>query len=283
MRILLPFLLLTTLPAAAQNSIDFHDTIQFHRSQRADTIDNDHLDVTPFPDSTDLDLDCDSVADVRLKCFKTPLPNFPQAHHIVIQPLAGSGVEVLAKGTRVRAFRRDTLLTVDALTGWSAGPELQILYFNVLGGASWSGVAGTDSSGVTDMLLVFRKEEAGTLRYGWIAYDGRSWPARLSVHETAWSGSSCLQTGLRVVREATSFRLCPNPSAGGRVTVETELAKAKLHLSDAMGRSVGIFALRPGRNTLDFGHLHPGIHHLRVLGEDGSPLAGPQTLLIKGY
>lgn len=93
LRHLLPALataLLLPSATAAQSSIDFHDTVQFHRTFRADTIDNDHIGTTPFPDSTDLDLDCDSVADIRLKCFKSNLPNLPQAHHIVVRPLAGS-------------------------------------------------------------------------------------------------------------------------------------------------------------------------------------------------
>lgn len=265
--------------ATAQTVIDFRDSVSFQRLPRTDTIDNDYLTVTPYPDSTDLDLDCDSVADVRLKCYKTPLPNLPQAHHIVIRPMAGSGVQILADGAKPRTFRRDTALVVDSLSGWSTLPEYEILYFNVLSGASWAGVAGTDSVTVTDRCVVFRKEESGTFRYGWIAYDGIPWPARLSVRETAWSGSGCTTVGTEDLNALPKAIVLPNPAQGSWI-LEPPPAAALALLIDQRGVEVSRYALHPGTNLLHGEDLPAGTYILILQGEDGRQIAEPHKLVL---
>lgn len=198
-----------------QGIIHFNDTISFQIMEREDTIDINHSVITPYPDTLELDLDCDGDKDIKFNCYTTPIPNFPSAHNIEILNLVGSDLEFLNTNSFLQAFRMDDEINLDSIDGWESQNSYKLLYFTVLGGASWAGVSSKDSVSVNNMYLIFRKMKNGECKYGWINYSGQSWPATLFVDKMAFDKTSCLQTNAiwPIVHELEII-LFPNPFAG---------------------------------------------------------------------
>lgn len=197
-----------------QGIIHFNDTISFQIMEREDTIDINHSVITPYPDTLELDLDCDGDKDIKFNCYTTPIPNFPSAHNIEIQNLVGSDLEFLNANSFLQAFRMDDEINLDSIDGWESQNSYNLLYFTVIGGASWAGVSSKDSVSVNNMYLIFRKKKNGEYKYGWINYSGQSWPATLFVDKMAFDKASCLQTSHKghIVQELEIF-VFPNPVA----------------------------------------------------------------------
>jgi len=190
--------------------IDFIDTSDFYIIHLNDTIDIDYHSQTPYPSSIGLDLNCNNENDIIINCYTTPIQNLPSAHNIEIVNLLGDKLEFAKKNNSLAAFRTGEIVDLASIERWDWGNTHRLLYFNVIGGASWAGINSSDSLYVNDMNLIFRFTYNNMYKYGWINYSGKSWPANLFIHKIAIDKSLC-SSNLTSEIFNSNFKLFPNP------------------------------------------------------------------------
>lgn len=194
-------LIVISLKSFGQVSIDFVDTTNFYVTLLNDTINNG---VT-YPDIVTLDLDCDERRDLIFKCYTTPIPNFPSAHHIIIQNPLREDLEI-AQGI----YRTGAAINPDTISNWENRNIYGFSYFTVHFGPNWIGRVYEDEIYLEDMNLLYRFNDNDQYRYGWINFSCRAWPATLIIHEIAFDRSFCLSTSTKEIPESF-LKLYPNP------------------------------------------------------------------------
>lgn len=189
------------------------DSLNYNLIELSDTLDIDHSEITPFPNTADLDVDCDGIADIQVDMYPIPVMVFPPEHHIDLVNLVGNDLEILADDEWAQAFRSNDTVALEANTDWESRERWKVLRFFVISGATWAGVSGTDSVYVNDMYILFRKRIQGEWVYGWINYSGKSWPAELYLRHHAIENAYCMPTSTDPVRLPTQWISCfPNPA-----------------------------------------------------------------------
>lgn len=211
---LLFFLLLsffTHLPA--QEWIIFSDTANYTITPRTDTINYDFVIEFPYPESVELDLDCDSINDLKAICFFTPVQFFPEARRIGLINLVGSELEILTSSSTLQAFNAGDMIHLPTVSGWSSD-SLYELFYNHIYGPAWAGFEDShpDPDTVNNMYLVFRKKKQDEYAYGWIKYSGKGtyWETLLYLQETAIQSEYCLFSGTQQP-EKEAVKIYPNP------------------------------------------------------------------------
>lgn len=196
-----------------QNVMYFSNSTEFSISQRTDTLDLDYGQQTLFPANVALDLECDSQDDIMLNCYQTPIQYFPDANHIEIQNLAGTDFEMISNGAKPIVFRNGDTIDLQSETRWLSRDAFQLFYFNVIGGAAWTGHPipnSTDSTRATNMYVVFRKKIGSEYAYGWIKYSGNSYPTFLYLQEVVLA-SQFKVTSSSQVNNNIEIQIYPNP------------------------------------------------------------------------
>lgn len=201
---------LVSLSSFSQTTLDFSDTTNFTIFSIFDTIDVD-WPYTPYPNSMALDVNCDGISDVNLICFTTPIMNFPAANNIQIQNLVGDKLEFAAEGSRLSVFRTGDTIYPDSILVWSSKENYPLLYFQVISGASWTGIKGQDSLYVNHLNILFRMQTDVGYRYGWIHYSGKAWAAQLYVHRLAIDSSLCASLSASEQAVIPEIKLYPTP------------------------------------------------------------------------
>ena len=188
---------------AGQNIIDLGDYSPFHSIEHNDTI--DLATNTLYPAAVDMDLDCDEIPDITIRCFSTPLQNLPSARNIEIVNLAGNNLQILD------AFTEGSIINLENVT-WVNRNNFTILYFNVLSGPSCAGISPSQPVMVNEMYIVFRKLIDNEYRYGWIHYSSRCDPvASFYLHRIAFDEQICSISHTLDETNVLDFPVTPNP------------------------------------------------------------------------
>ncbi|MFZ1679357.1 MAG: T9SS type A sorting domain-containing protein [Saprospiraceae bacterium] len=277
MRLIIIFFILIGISSlSAQAYIKFSDSIFFIISPRIDTF---YVNNTPEIDSLSIDLDCDGIVDLRIKCHSTPFLNLPRAHHIDLENLVGADVEMLNGQSILQGFRQDEIIDLDTTQGWESNTIYSILYFDVLSGASWAGIQSRDSSHVTNMYVVFRKRIQNVFHYGWINYSGNSFPARLYLEELSFDREQCILSEVPSISMTTSLNIYPNPFHD-ELFINWPIAigcKAIWKIFNVLGRCIEEGKISDGNPTCQINMFHTakGIYLLQLFDEDKLVMTKP--------
>ncbi|MDX1913091.1 MAG: T9SS type A sorting domain-containing protein [Saprospiraceae bacterium] len=255
---LLFFFLLSILThLSAQEWMIFSDTANYKITPRTDTINYDYGIVLPYPASVELDLDCDSISDVRAICYAIPVQNFPPRRIIAIRNLAGVELEFLDTQNMLQAFYSDDSLNLNTVSGWESD-TLYELHSHSINSSYWAGAGGPQVPSVSNMYIVFRKKKQDTYAYGWIKYSGTYYATVLSIHETAIQSEYCLYSNT-YQPEKEAVKIYPNP-VQDVLTMETPedmVGRAMWRIYSADSRLMASGAVSQAFSQLDIARLLP--------------------------
>ncbi len=255
-------------PSWTQSYLILPDSTNYSIIRLGDTIDIDYSSQTPYPDTANLDIDCDGQTDLQINMYQIPVMNFPPEHHIDIVNLVGDDLEILNDDWFLSAFRSFDTIQLESNADWISSSSWKLLYFHVLSGAHWAGVAGTDSLYVNDMYILFRKRISGEWVYGWINYSGKSWETKLYLRHFAIENEFCTSTAVNPVAALPRIlMLYPNPARDELYLVPDPhvVFPVSWSLMDSRGIPVGegILHFQDNPIHIDAMHLDDGIYFIR--------------------